>query len=111
MRIFFLCLPPEFSGIMGSLLYILPGFVFIILIWLIILYRSVAKLKRQHRAEMEQMQIAIVALTRQNGLQLDHLKLSDNLMVRLRQAREKLDRELIGLQKDYAQAVSDGLGS
>ena|SRR5690606_1580405 len=111
MRIFFLCLTPDFSATMGSLLYILPVFVTVILIWLIILYRSVAKIKRQHRTEMEQMQLAIVALTRQNGLQLDHLKLSDNLMDRLRQAREKLDRELMGLQKDYAQAVSDGLGS
>lgn len=79
-----------------------------LILWLISLYRSMRKLKARHRSEMEQMHRAIASLTQQSGQQMDKLKLSDNLMVGLRQARERLDRELMGLQEDYARAVQTG---
>lgn len=93
---------------MGNLMYILIASIAALILWLIALYRSMGKLKVRHRSEMEQMQGAIASLTQQSGQQMDQLKLSDNLMVGLRQARERLDRELMGLQEDYARAVQTG---
>lgn len=73
---------------------------------LVYLYLSFQRLKEQHHAQVSQLEQAIVSLTAESGQQLDQLKLSDELMQRLNQARVRLDKALIGLTEDYARTVS-----
>lgn len=73
---------------------------------LVYLYLSFQRLKDQHQHHVSQLEQAIVSLTAESGQQLDQLKLSDELMQRLNQARVGLDKALIGLTEDYARAVS-----
>ena len=91
-----------------KMIYVLISIIVLLSLAIVALSIDLRRTRLRHQRHVAELQFAIVQLTENNAHQLQQIKLSDELRKRLMAARHAIDRDLMDVQHDMAQALAKG---
>jgi uncharacterized coiled-coil protein SlyX len=89
------------------MIYILIAIIILLSAAIVALSIDFKRAKQSHQQKINELNYVIAELVISNDSQQGQLKISDDLREKLRTAKEKIDRDLLAMQYDFVEILSE----